>query len=146
MLVKFLISHGTASNYFGGICKFEVLLLGWRPKFNLWYLILVWWRRIYIVCWYLRWQNCNSRISWSYATAWADRYEFFCNVQGFTILRTTNGLSSNNCNAFKVENKMRCNRKYILGGNIEIVCIGASVIESRMGTLSRDLELASWTR
>ena len=41
---------------------------------------------------------------------------------------------------------MRCNRKYILGGNIEIVCIGASVIESRMGTLSRDLELASWTR
>ena len=29
---------------------------------------------------------------------------------------------------------MRCNRKYILGGNIEIVCIGASVIESRMGT------------
>ena len=54
---------------------------------------------LHFVCWYLRWQNCNSRISWSYATAWADRYEFFCNVQGFTTLRTTNGLSSNNCNA-----------------------------------------------
>ena len=77
-----------------------------------------------------------------------NRYEFFCNVQGFIILRKTNGISSNNCNGTKVSNKMRCNRKHILGENIEIARIGASVIEMRVwrGTLSRDLELAFWTR
>ena len=43
---------------------------------------------------------------------------------------------------------MRCNRKHILGEKIEIARIGASVIEMRVwrGTLSRDLELAFWTR
>ena len=43
---------------------------------------------------------------------------------------------------------MRCNRKNILGENIEIVRIVASVIEmgAGRGTLSWDLELAFWTR